>query len=143
MYTHHIFIINIGTVWATELFIYYLISQSFGEAWSEESYFLIAGILILFYGIAIYNAPNAGSILLNGNWYSFWIDCSKEYEAISQEKEEAHPKSDESLLAHKNTSLTVGNSTSGSNGASDLSDLNVSLLEYEPIPDYEYEPNLQ
>ena len=129
-------------VWVTELFIYYFISQSFGEEWSDESYFLIAGMFILFYGMSIYNAPNAGSILLKGKWYSFGIDCSQEYEAIRREKGEVHAKSDKNLLTHKNTSLTVADSTSGSNGSSDLSDLVVSLLEYEPIPEYEYEPRL-
>ena len=65
----------------------------------------------------------------------FGLIALKNTKLSVKKKEEAHPKSDESLLTRKNTSLTVGNSTSGSNGASDLSDLVVSLLEYEPIPD--------
>lgn len=44
---------------------------------------------ILLYGTAIYNAPNAGSILLEGEWYSFGIDCSKEYAAIRREQQDA------------------------------------------------------
>ena len=75
-------------MWLTELFIYYVISQSFGEKWTNESYLLIAGMLILIYGTSIYNAPNNfGSILLDGHWYSFGIDCSKEYNAIIQQQQ--------------------------------------------------------
>lgn len=135
------------TVWLTDLFIYNFISPSFGEEWSEESYFLIAGILVLFYGMSIYNAPNAGSILLKGNWYSFGIDCTKEYEAISQEKEEAGAKKfdTKNLVTHESTLSTVvvdGSNSNGSSDVSDVSDLLVSLLEYEPIPEYEYETKL-
>ena len=135
------------TVWLTDLFIYYFISPSFGEEWSEESYFLIAGILVLSYGMSIYNAPNAGSILLKGNWDSFGIDCTKEYEAISQEKEEAGAKKfdTKNLVTHESTLSTVvvdGSNSNGSSDVSDLSDLLVSLLQYEPIPEYEYETKL-
>eukprot|EP00956_Cyclotella_meneghiniana_P021329 scaffold38770_cov63-Cyclotella_meneghiniana.AAC.2 len=82
----HAMVVNFRpiTVWATELFIYYVISQSYGEEWTHESFLLIAGMLILIYGTSIYNAPNAGSILLDGHWYSFGIDCSEEYEAMTR-----------------------------------------------------------
>ena len=111
------------TVWVTDLFIYYFISQSFGEEWTHESYLLIAGMLILFYGTSIYNAPNAGSILLDGHWYSFGIDCTLEYEAVRQEKREAGAKSDG--LSHQNTS------SSTVDYYSDPDNLLSSLLEYE------------
>lgn len=76
-------------VWVTDLFIFYHISPAFGEMWTKASYLQIVGMGVLIYGTAIYNAPNAGSVLLEGEWYSFGIDCSKEYEAIRREQEEA------------------------------------------------------
>ncbi|KAL3781545.1 hypothetical protein HJC23_000030 [Cyclotella cryptica] len=77
------------TVWGTDLFIFYHISPAFGEMWTQYSYLQIFGMGVLVYGTAVYNAPNAGSVLLEGQWYSFGIDCSKEYEAIRREQEEA------------------------------------------------------
>jgi len=125
----HAMVVNFRpiTVWATELFIYYVISQSYGEEWTHESFLLIAGMLILIYGTSIYNAPNAGSILLDGHWYSFGIDCSEEYEAIRLEKGEVVAKS-EGLL-HKSTPSTTG-SLAGS-WFSDSDDLFSSLTEYD------------
>ena len=110
-------------MWATELFIYYVISQSFGEEWTNESYLLIAGMIILIYGTSIYNAPNTGSILLDGQWYSFGIDCSEEYKAIGVEKGEVVTKS-EGLL-HKSSTPSTGSWYSESD------DLFSSLLEYD------------
>ena len=86
-------------------------------------------MVLLIYGMSVYNAPNAGSILLKGNWYSFGIDCSKEYDAIRKEKEGMDAKAD-NLLSHKNTSLITGDSTSVSNGSGSSSDLSAMLLEY-------------
>lgn len=111
-------------VWVTELFIYYFISQSFGEEWTNESYLLLAGMLILFYGVSIYNAPNAGSILLNGRWYSLGIDCSREYEAIRREKGEADKKSNR-LRTSGETSSTLASYLDSDSALS-------PLLEYEP-----------
>ena len=82
-------------------------------------------MLILFYGTSIYNAPNAGSILLDGHWYSFGIDCSQEYEAARQEKREADAKSNG--LTHKNTYA----SSSTEDYYSDSDNLLSSLLEYD------------
>jgi hypothetical protein len=63
----------------------------FGEAWTKYGYLQIAGIAVLLYGIAIYNAPNKGiSLLLEGQWWAFGIDCSKEYSTIKREQEEAN-----------------------------------------------------
>ena len=40
--------------------------------------------MVLLYGTAVYNGPHAGSILLKGEWYSFGVDCSKDYEEIEE-----------------------------------------------------------
>lgn len=77
------------TVWITDLFIYYYISPSFGEVWTPYSYLQIVGMGVLLYGTAVYNAPNAGCIRLEGQWWGFGIDLSDEYEAIREEQEEA------------------------------------------------------
>jgi hypothetical protein len=61
----------------------------FGEVWTKYSYIRIAGIAVLLYGSAIYNAPNKGSLLLKGQWRAFGIDCSKEYSSIKREQGEA------------------------------------------------------
>ena len=57
--------------------------------WTAYSYLQILGMCVLIYGTAVYNAPNAGSVLLDGKWYSFGINCTTEYEAIRREQEEA------------------------------------------------------
>lgn len=68
------------TVWSLDLFIFYFISTSFGETWNPYSYLQLLGMVILLYGTAIYNAPNAGSLKLTGDWKSLYLDCSEEYE---------------------------------------------------------------
>lgn len=70
------------TVWITDLAIYYTISRHFGEPWTRYSYVELAGMLVLIYGTAIYNAPDVGSIQLRGNWSSLWLDFSEEYHDI-------------------------------------------------------------
>mmetsp|Transcript_20030 Transcript_20030/g.31270 ORF Transcript_20030/g.31270 Transcript_20030/m.31270 type:complete len:470 (-) Transcript_20030:267-1676(-) len=77
------------TVWGTDLFIYYCINPLFGEAWTEWSYLQIFGMCVLLYGTAIYNAPNGGSLLLEGQWWAFGINLSSEYEEIKRELEQA------------------------------------------------------
>jgi len=72
-----------------DLFIFYYINPTFGEAWTKYGYLQIAGIAVLFYGSAIYNAPNKGSLLLAGQLWAFGIDCSKEYSSIKREQGEA------------------------------------------------------
>jgi len=78
------------SVWITDLFIFYAIAISgdFGESWTKYSYIQFSGMLVLLYGTAIYNAPNAGSILLEGQWYAFGFDFSKKYREIELENEE-------------------------------------------------------
>jgi hypothetical protein len=79
------------TVWGTDLFIFYAITKAgdFGEAWTNWSYLQLFGMCVLLYGTAVYNAPNAGSLRLEGQWYSFGIDLRKEYEEIEMEEQEA------------------------------------------------------
>ena len=73
-----------------DLFIFCYINPTFVEAWTKYSYLQIAGIAVLLYGRALYNAPNKGSLLLEGQWWAFGIDCSKEYSTIKREQEEAN-----------------------------------------------------
>lgn len=77
------------TVWATDLFIFYYISPLFGEVWTKYSSLQVVGMVVLVYGTAIYNAPNDGSLLLEGQWWAFGINLSEEYTAIRKEQEEA------------------------------------------------------
>ena len=79
------------TVWGTDLFIYYVITSApgFGEPWTKWSYVQLFGMCVLLYGTAVYNAPNAGSIKLEGQWYAFGRNCSEEYNEIELEEQEA------------------------------------------------------
>jgi hypothetical protein len=77
------------TVWALDLLIFYCVNQALGESWTQYSYIQIIGMIVLLYGTAVYNAPNPGSVLLKGEWYSFGINCSREYDAIRMEQEKA------------------------------------------------------
>jgi len=61
------------TVWCTDLFIYYYITTSFGEQWTVWSWMQLAGLFVLLYGTAVYNAPNAGSIKLTGGPLSCFL----------------------------------------------------------------------
>jgi drug/metabolite transporter (DMT)-like permease len=72
------------TVWLTDMVIFYVIDRSFGEPWTKWSYLQLAGMIVLLYGTAVYNAPHAGSILLKGEWYSLGVDCSHDYEEIEE-----------------------------------------------------------
>merc|ERR1712100_105079 len=68
------------TVWAVDLIIFYFITVSMGEKWTVWSWLQLLGMVVLFYGTAVYNAPNAGSILLTGDIYSCFLDFSDEYD---------------------------------------------------------------
>jgi len=86
------------SVWLVELFIYYVffsvfntpaspLSQKyFGEYWTPWSWIQVCASVVLLYGTAIYNAPNAGSIKLKGNWYSFGFDFTNEYREIEEQR---------------------------------------------------------
>eukprot|EP00537_Pseudo-nitzschia_pungens_P019383 CAMPEP_0172406526 /NCGR_PEP_ID=MMETSP1061-20121228/71025_1 /TAXON_ID=37318 /ORGANISM="Pseudo-nitzschia pungens, Strain cf. pungens" /LENGTH=442 /DNA_ID=CAMNT_0013142163 /DNA_START=24 /DNA_END=1352 /DNA_ORIENTATION=+ len=73
------------TIWMTDLVIFYYFTPDLGEKWTVFSWVQVFGMIILLYGTAIYNAPNAGSILLEGQWFSFGFNFSREYEAIKEE----------------------------------------------------------
>jgi hypothetical protein len=75
------------TVWGVDLFIFYSITRSFGESWSYGSYIQLIGMFVLLYGTAIYNAPNAGSIKLEGGAQSLFMDFTDEYTQIEEELE--------------------------------------------------------
>jgi hypothetical protein len=79
------------TVWVTDLFIFYVVTNApgFGEPWTRWSYVQLGGMCVLLYGTAVYNAPNAGSIKLEGQWYAFGRNCSEEYREIELEEQEA------------------------------------------------------
>eukprot|EP00823_Brevimastigomonas_motovehiculus_P001386 TRINITY_DN1190_c0_g3_i1.p1 TRINITY_DN1190_c0_g3~~TRINITY_DN1190_c0_g3_i1.p1 ORF type:complete len:508 (-),score=121.14 TRINITY_DN1190_c0_g3_i1:260-1783(-) len=42
-------------VWAVNLFIYYEITEAYGESWSSWSYLQVAGFALLFFGTLVYN----------------------------------------------------------------------------------------
>lgn len=70
-----------ATVWGTDMFIFYCVTSAFGEPWNQPwSLLQLAGMAVLLYGTAIYNAPNPGSVKLTGGAASCFIDCSDEYE---------------------------------------------------------------
>ena len=79
------------TVWCSDMFIFYVVTSTgdFGEPWTKYSWIQAAGMFVLLYGTAVYNAPNAGSIKLQGEWFACGIDLKSEYEAIKAEIEEA------------------------------------------------------
>jgi predicted Na+-dependent transporter len=76
------------TVWMTDLFIFYVISTSFGEQWTVYSWIQVCGMAVLLYGTAIYNAPNSGSIKLDGHWYALGLNFSYEYDEIKRDEDE-------------------------------------------------------
>ena len=78
------------TVWGTDLFIFYVVTSSgdFGEQWTQWSWIQVGGMFVLLYGTAVYNAPNPGSVRLEGQWFSLGMNDSDEYKAIEGEQEE-------------------------------------------------------
>jgi len=90
------------SVWLVELFVYYVLlavantssssssssqqQPGFGEDWTRWSWIQVCASAILLYGTAIYNAPNAGSIKLEGKWYSFGFDFTDEYREIDEQR---------------------------------------------------------
>jgi len=74
------------TVWIADLVLFYCITQALGEEWTIYSWVQVAGMVVLLYGTAIYNAPNAGSISLKGEWFSLGFDFSKEYDTLREEE---------------------------------------------------------
>jgi len=76
------------TVWVTDLVIFYCFTRELGEEWTAWSWIQVGGMAVLLYGTAIYNAPNTGSISLEGQWYALGLNFSKEYKVIREEEEE-------------------------------------------------------
>mmetsp|Transcript_43888 Transcript_43888/g.105897 ORF Transcript_43888/g.105897 Transcript_43888/m.105897 type:complete len:469 (+) Transcript_43888:87-1493(+) len=78
------------TVWMVDLFIFYVLSQGmFGEPWMRWSWLQVIGMGVLLYGTAVYNAPNAGSVRLEGRWFDFGLDFRSEYAEIHLDDEDA------------------------------------------------------
>jgi len=74
-------------VWFVDLWIYYaLLGSDFGEPWTKYSWLQLSGVMVLMYGTAIYNAPDAGSVRLRGEWYSLGMDFSDEYTEIQAQR---------------------------------------------------------
>lgn len=99
------------TVWCTDLVIFYAISKTgaFGEPWTMWSFIQLLGMFVLLYGkdacwstsfafgylvltadvafsgTAVYNAPNAGSIKLEGQWWALGLDFKPEYVEVENE----------------------------------------------------------
>ena len=74
------------TIWMVDLSIFYFITPDLGEEWTTYSWFQVFGMAVLLYGTAIYNAPNAGSISLKGQWYALGLDFRNDYAAVEEEK---------------------------------------------------------
>jgi len=77
-------------IWIVDLLIFYVLATSsdFGEPWQAWSWLQVFGMIVLLYGTAIYNAPNSGSIKLEGQWYAFGFDFKEEYDKVESEQEE-------------------------------------------------------
>lgn len=73
------------TVWIADLVLFYCLSPSLGEEWTTLSWLQVGGMAVLLYGTAVYNAPNAGSVSLRGEWYSLCLDYSAEYDVLQAE----------------------------------------------------------
>jgi hypothetical protein len=94
------------TVWGMDLFIFYCVTQNFGEKWSSDwSWLQLLGMFILLYGTGIYNAPNAGSILLTGRLQDCYMDLSHEYDAVNNSMNEENAR----ILDGKNTAAANAN----------------------------------
>lgn len=74
------------TVWVTDLVIFYYFTPELGEEWTVFSWVQVCGMVVLLYGTAIYNAPHAGSISLEGQWFSCGLNYTKDYEAIKEQE---------------------------------------------------------
>jgi drug/metabolite transporter (DMT)-like permease len=79
------------TVWGTDMFIFYVVTSTgdFGEPWTKWSWVQLFGMFVLLYGTAVYNAPNAGSIKVQGEWFHFGFDMRSEYAEIELDMQEA------------------------------------------------------
>jgi hypothetical protein len=72
------------TVWLTDLILFGATYGSFGESWTSYSWIELAGLSVLLYGTAIYNAPDVWSIPLKGQWFALGINLEEEYLEIEE-----------------------------------------------------------
>jgi fucose 4-O-acetylase-like acetyltransferase len=72
------------TVWLTDLMLYAATHGSFGESWTRYSWIELAGLSVLLYGTAIYNAPDTWSIELRGQCFTLGINLEAEYLEIQE-----------------------------------------------------------
>jgi len=90
------------TVWGTDLFIFYYVSSAFGEEWTVWSWMQLGGMCVLLYGTAIYNAPNAGSIKMNGEWFNCGIEFDySDMEGGDEEQQQLVKKAEESAVPYQ------------------------------------------
>jgi hypothetical protein len=75
-------------------------------------------MFVLLYGTAVYNAPNSGSVRLEGQWYVLGFDYSSEYKEIEMEEEEneldeewqgrmLHTRTESSFFAERSPHVSV------------------------------------
>jgi hypothetical protein len=105
------------TVWLTDLALFYSASAvggapTFGEAWTSSSWIELVGLAVLLYGTAIYNAPDVGSLKLQGQWFAFGLDFRQEYsEIMAAETRRSFMGSYPSLHKFLSGSLRMGSDT--------------------------------
>jgi hypothetical protein len=58
--------------------------------------------------ILVYNAPNAGSLKLEGQWWAFGLDFSKEYEAVKEAELDAEWEEKRRMLKSRALSSFIG-----------------------------------
>lgn len=73
------------TIWTADLALFYCLAPSLGEEWTRYSWMQVAGLFVLLYGTAVYNAPNPGSVKLRGEWFSLGLDYGAEYDGLEAE----------------------------------------------------------
>ena len=73
------------TIWTADLALFYCLAPSLGEEWTRYSWMQVAGLFVLLYGTAVYNAPNPGSVKLRGEWFSLGLDYGSEYDRLEAE----------------------------------------------------------
>jgi hypothetical protein len=95
------------TIWGTGLTLYYTVSDLYGEHWNEYSWLQLAGMCVLVYGTAAYNAPNPGSIRLTGGAVDCCLDFSQEYEVAVSENTAAKNALGERTHFHNSGELHV------------------------------------
>ena len=98
------------TVWCTDLLIYYVIARTgdLGEPWTKWSFVQLTGMFVLFYGTAVYNAPNPGSLKLQGQWWALGLDFTQEYQSLHEAELDADWEAKRQKLKQKALSSFYG-----------------------------------